>query len=59
MTSFKFLSLIFEEYVSHTLNVLHTDIIVNIIQIWTGPSFNMEKYGTAKTYYIDRGPRSI
>ena len=29
----------------------------NIIQIWTGPEFNMEKYGTAKTYYIDRGPR--
>ena len=36
------------------------NVLCTIIQIWTGPEFNMEKYGTAKTY-IDRGrrPRSI
>ena len=43
------------------LNIYNARDVSNIIQIWTGPEFNMEKYGTAKTYYIDRGrrPRSI
>ena len=37
------------------MNINESMNSVNIIQIWTGPSYNMEKYGTAKTYYIDLG----